>query len=896
MDFAPNRMLGHYRLVEKIGEGGMGVVWRATDTTLDRDVAIKVVPEAFSEDPDRLARFEREAKLLASLNHPGIATIHGLHHVDGVHFLAMELVPGIDLAQRLAQGPISVEDALGVGLKVAEALEAAHENGVIHRDLKPANIQITPDGRIKILDFGLAKALLPDATTSSAASMSPTLTTPAATRAGVILGTAAYMSPEQAKGKPVDRRADIWAFGCLLFEMLTGHRPFKGDGVTEVIAAVIMSPVELRDLPPTVPPRIRALVRRCLEKDPRRRLRDIGEARFLIEETLSGVPDDAAAGAGGVAGAGAGAGGTARGLTRGMMLALAASVAVTAAATAGALFFLQPRPPEPPVRRFVLPASTPFRSNEQGRLLAISPDGQSIAYVDAGKLLIRRMSRLDPILIPTHSEPIVIFWSPDSAFIGYASSGKLWKAPAGGGESTPIVDTPGAMAGGCGVSWGPDGRIVLSRGDGDLMRVSAQGGDFETILKLEKGKDSDFHDPEVLPDGSGVLVVSHTMGGRPDTLFLLADGKRKDLVKIPGQDIWFPVYSPTGHILYRRHPVNAGIWALPFSLKTHAATGEPFLVAADGDLPSVSNDGTLVHAKGVSSRMTQLAWADRTGKVVGLIGPRQEQWPFPELSPDGRHVAIAGKENDVIDIWIDDIERGTRTRLSAATANYSTMAWTADGEHIYYSEGTSPPFSLNVKNADGGGQPKKIVIGWGPALSSDGKNLFYTVVGEETFYDASYSSLEGEGKEISLVKGPAFEAWPRPSPDGKYFAYVSDEGGNTEVYIKRFPSGEGKWQVSTTGGSWPRWNRRGNRLYYAQGETIMEVDVTMQPALTLGKPRAVFTRKPLGWPLVFGWAPGFDVSAQEDRFVIVTSVEEKADLNGIVVQENWSREFVHPAP
>jgi eukaryotic-like serine/threonine-protein kinase len=731
--------------------------------------------------------------------------------------------------------------------------------------------------------------------------MSPTPTTPAATRAGVILGTAAYMSPEQAKGKPVDRRADIWAFGCLLFEMLCGHRPFKGDGVTEVIAAVIMSPVDLRDLPPAVPSRIRSLVRRCLEKDPRRRLRDIGEARFLIEETLSGVPEDAAAGAGavgGAAGADAGSevGGAARGLSRGMMLAVAGALALGATAAAGALILLRPRPPEPPVRRFMLPSSTPFRSSEQGRLLAISPDGQSIAYVDAGKMFVRRFSRLDPIPIPTHAEPIVIFWSPDSAFIGYATSGKLWKSPAGGGESTPIVDIPGSLTGGCGVSWGPDGRIVVSRGDGDLMRVPAQGGDFETILTLEKGKDSDFHDPEVLPDASGVLAVSHTQGGRPDTLFILVDKQRKTLLKIPGQDIWFPVYSPTGHILYRRHPINAGIWALPFSLKTHAVTGEPFLVASDGDLPSVSIDGTLVHSRGITSRVTQLVSVDRTGKVIATIGPRQEQWPFPELSPDGRRVAIAGKENEVDDIWIDDIERGTRTRLSAGTANHSTMAWSADGEHIYYSEGAGPPFSLNVKNADGSGQPKKLATGWGPALSADGDSLFYTVMNEETFYDLSYTDLKGDGKEIPLLKNPAFEAWGRPSPDGKYFAYASDESGNAEVYIKRFPSGEGKWQVSTTGGDWPRWNRKGTRLYYAQGDTIMEVDVTTQPALTLGKPRTVFTRKPLGWPLIFGWPPGFDVTAQEDRFVIVAPVEERADINGIVVQENWAGEFTRPAP
>ncbi|MEK7798524.1 MAG: serine/threonine-protein kinase, partial [Acidobacteriota bacterium] len=276
MEFAANQMVSHYRLVEKIGEGGMGVVWRAVDTTLDREVAIKVLPDLFAEDPDRLARFEREAKLLASLNHPGIATIHGLHQAGGIRFLAMELAPGIDLARRLAEGPIPIDEALAIALRVAEALEAAHERGVVHRDLKPANILVAPDGKVKILDFGLAKALESELSSGSRASISPTLTT----RAGVILGTAAYMSPEQAKGKKVDRRTDIWAFGCILYEMLAGHRPFGGEGVSEVLAAVIMAPVDFRDLPPAAPARIRQLVRRCLEKDPRRRLRDIGEARI----------------------------------------------------------------------------------------------------------------------------------------------------------------------------------------------------------------------------------------------------------------------------------------------------------------------------------------------------------------------------------------------------------------------------------------------------------------------------------------------------------------------------------------------------------------------------------------------------------------------------------------
>ncbi len=885
MEFAANRSIGHYRLVEKIGEGGMGVVWRAVDTTLEREVAIKFLPDLFSGDSDRLARFEREAKLLASLNHPGIATIHGLHQVENVRFLAMELAPGTDLARRLAEGAIPIDEALAIALRVAEALEAAHESGVVHRDLKPANIQVTPEGQVKILDFGLAKALESDVSTSRA-SISPTLTTPAATRAGVILGTAAYMSPEQAKGKPVDRRADIWAFGCILYEMLVGHRPFGGEGVSEVLAAVIMAPVDFRDLPPAVPARVRQLVRRCLEKDPRRRLRDIGEARLVLEETLSGAAEEASAAT--VA--------PIRRPTAGLVAWALGAAAVATLATAGAFMLLSPRPQEPPVRRFEIPARGPFRSNVQGRLIEISPDGKAIAHVEAGKLFVRPLSRTESILIPTPSEPVMIFWSPDSASIGYAAGGKLWKAPAGGGESAMIADIRTALTGGSGASWCPDGKIVVGNGDGGLFRVSALGGDFEEVIPLVKDKESDLHDASCLPDGS-VLFVPHAQGARPNALVLDAQGQRKELLRLAAdQDIWFPVYSPTGHILYRRHPANAGIWALPFSLQRHEVTGEPFMVAPDADVPSVSSDGTLVHVKGTGSRMTQMVWVERSGKVLGPIGPPQEQWPFPELSPDGRHVAIAAKENDVDDIWIHDAERGTRTRLSAGNVPYSIEAWSPNARSILYNEGSGAPLTMKVRSADGGGEPQTLRNGWAAAYSADGRYLLFSDFGLTTAWDLFYLDAKGDGKPVLLVGGPGAQMWPRVSPDNHYFAYVSDESGEDEVYIKRFPGADGKWQVSVGGGTWPRWTRRGNRIYYIHQETVMEVDATLGPEPKLGAPRAVFTRKPLGWPLIFGWPPGFDVSPQEDRFVIAQSLNDKQDLSGIVVLENWSREFKRVAP
>jgi len=873
----------------------MGVVWRAVDTTLDREVAIKVLPDAFAADAERLARFDREAKMLASLNHPGIATIHGLHQVEGIRFLAMELVPGADLAHRIAGGPLPMDEAIGIACKVAEALEAAHEHGVVHRDLKPANIQLAPDGRVKILDFGLAKAMLDDSSGSGAVSMSPTLTTPA-TRAGMILGTAAYMSPEQAKGKSVDRRADIWAFGCVLYEMLAGRRPFVGDGISEVMAAVIMAPIDLGLLPPSVPARVRTLVRRCLEKDPRRRLRDIGEARFILEETLAGAADDTgpAGGTGSVAGVGAAPAADASRSRRRLAIAAVAAAVVAAAGTFALTRMLAPGAPDRPVRRFDLPAHGPFRSGNQGPLIGISPDGRSIAYVDGAKLLVRRLDRIEPVEIATHGEPVFIFWSPDSAWLGYAAGSKLWKAPAGGGESAVITDLAHALSGGCGASWSRDGRIVVTTGDGGLFETSERGGDLKETLKIDTEKESDLHTPSWLPDGSGILYAVHKAGGRPDRLALQAGGKRRDLLTIEGQDIWFPVYSPTGHILYRRQPANGGIWALPFSLARHEVTGEPFLVAPDGDVPSVAVDGTLVHVKGTSSRMTRMVWIDRSGKVLGPIGPPQEQWPFPELSPDGRLLSVSAKENDVSDIWIHDVARGTRTRLSVANPAYSGGFWRPDGLSLVYTEGSSAPFPLKTKAADGTGEGATFGQGWGAAYSQDGRFVLYADLTKDNGWDLWYVDTRGDGKPVPLVQAAGAQVWPRLSPDGGYFAYSSSESGRQEIYIKRFPSAEGKWQVSTSGGFWPRWSRSGDRLYYVEGETIYEVDVATRPALRLGTPRPVLTRQTLGWSLIFGWPPGFEVSADGQRFVIAQPVGGDQDRSGILVVENWFGEFARP--
>jgi Tol biopolymer transport system component len=414
------------------------------------------------------------------------------------------------------------------------------------------------------------------------------------------------------------------------------------------------------------------------------------------------------------------------------------------------------------------------------------------------------------------------------------------------------------------------------------------------MVAIDHEKESDLHTPSWLPDGSGVLYAVHKVGGRPDLLALHADGKRRELLTIAGQDIWFPVYSPTGHILYRRQPANGGIWALPFSLARHEVTGEPFLVAPDGDVPSVAADGTLVHVKGTSSRLTQLVWVDRGGKVLGPIGPPQEQWPFPELSPDGRLLSVSAKENDVSDIWIHDVARGTRTRLTVANAMYSGGFWRPDGLSLIYTEGSGSPFPLKTKAADGTGEAATFGQGWGAAYSKDGRFVLYADLTKDNSWDLWYADTRGDGKPVPLVQAAGTQIWPRLSPDDGYFAYSSSESGRQEIYIKRFPSAEGKWQVSTAGGFWPRWSRTGDRLYYVEGDTIFEVDVTTRPALRLGAPRPVLTRQALGWSLIFGWPPGFEVSADGQRFIIAQPVGGNQDKSGILVVENWFGEFARP--
>jgi Tol biopolymer transport system component len=888
------QQLLHYRLIEKIGEGGMGLVWKALDTRLDREVAIKILPDVFAGDAERLARFEREAKLLASLNHPNIAVVHGLDEDRGMRFLVMELVAGEDLSRRLQRGPLPVEEALRVGLQISEALEIAHANGVIHRDLKPANVQLTPTGDVKVLDFGLAKAF-DVAGPSAVASMSPTVTS-AGTMAGTILGTAAYMSPEQAHGRAVDGRADVWSFGCVLYELLAGERAFTGESISDTLASVLKLEPDHDALPREVPSRVRRLLARCLEKSPRRRLQAIGEARIALEECIAGAPDEVEQSAAPQAAP------AARGRTA---LWIAALFATAVVAIVGDRLLRTEQ--EPPLRKLPMRAQGAAELDYIQVPLAISPDGRHIAFVSEGKLWIRDLARLEAIEIPESEGATNPFWSPDGDFVGFCQRTRILKVPATGGQPgiiTTLKESIGGRA--SGLAWLPGDRIVYCYGN-TISQVSANGGDPRRIYEGDPEAVKDFHNASPLPNGRGVLYMVHTKTGL-DTLAVLTDGRQKIIFRPEGHEAHRPVYSLTGHILYERVGPSRGVWAVPFSLAKLEVTGEPFLVAAEAELPSVSRDGTLAYVRG-GSRKTELAWFDSTGSVLGSFGEMGEMWPFPAISPDGGRVAVSAPAESTTmqnwDVWVHDLKRGSRTRTTFAESEQGSMAWTPDGEHLIYVSGTHVrDLRLEIARADASGEPRVLWdadecrpgYDWENLhITPDGRFLAYSATGKQDDIDICVLELRGEdARPTPFLHTAALELAPRFHPGGRLMAYQSSESGTEEIYITTFPEGRSKWQVSTGGGAWPRWSADGKKLYYRRQRDLMAVDVETDPDVRLGTPAVLFGVDLTGQDTGLGLRPAAFAVSADDRFLFVRRAQldrESAADAGIVLVQNWFSEF-----
>jgi Tol biopolymer transport system component len=903
--------LGPYEILAPLGAGGMGEVYRARDTTLHRDVAIKVLPDLFANDAERLARFTREAQTLAALNHPNIAHIHGLESSGNVRALVMELVEGEDLSQRIARGPMPLDEALPIARQIAEALEAAHEQGIIHRDLKPANIKLRADGVAKVLDFGLAKAMESGASIGDAGAAnptnSPTITSPAMTMRGMILGTAAYMAPEQAKGKPVDKRADIWAFGCVLYEMLAGRRAFQGDDVSTTLAAVLLKDPDWQVMPGSTPVALRRLLTRCLTKDPRARLRDIGEARVRIDELLSGAPDEA--GAPIITPAGSG-------WRRAVPWAAAGALALVAMliAAVGALRPAGDVPQAPPVQFTIAPPeNTSFGGPPGGGTgnaphVAVSPDGQHVAFVARAQstyqVWLRPVATLAARPIPGTEGGAFPFWSPDSRFIGFFADGKLKKVAIAGGPSVTLCDAPTGRGG----TWSRDNVIVFSpSGIGTehsgLLRVSSGGGVPTTATTVDPATGETHHRwPHFLPDGRHFLYTASTgtccPPAKPAVVRIGSLDPNEAIVTLFQAESSASYAS--GHLLFAR---DETLMAQPFDLDTRQPTGGAFPlaehVATEGSRyvgASVSENGTLVYAHGGSQAALQLTWVDRAGGALGTVGdaaPYVNLW----LSPDERRVAVAmatGSPTN-LDIWIIDLARNVPLRLTFSPLSEGSPVWSPDGSRVAFESAQSGQASIRQRLVNGAAGDEPLLEGstlpgsrmqnttpsdW----SADGRYLAYTQRTSSTTSDVWVLPLFGDRKAFPLLKTEFVETSGVFSPDGRWIAYTTNEAGQPNVYVQPFPGAGGKYQVSRDGGSHPVWRADGKELFYLGPDaTLMAVPIDTTNLFDIGAPQALF---PTGAPR-FNTSRVYAVTKDGKRF-LVNSRPQQASGTPLTVVLNWT--------
>jgi serine/threonine protein kinase/dipeptidyl aminopeptidase/acylaminoacyl peptidase len=889
------KSLAHYEITAEIGKGGMGEVYRATDTKLGRDVAIKVLPKEFAKDSDRIARFQREARLLATLNHPNIAAIHGLEEADDTHFLVMELIEGDTLANRIKSGPIPVEEALKLALQITEALEAAHEKGVIHRDLKPANIKITPENNVKILDFGLAKAYAGDPQDINL-SNSPTLSD-AATMQGVILGTAAYMPPEQAKGKTVDKRADIWAFGAVLFEMLTGRQLFTGETVSETLASVIKSEPEWQSRPPNLHSRIRFLLERCLKKEPKDRYSGINDARVDIQEVLSDP--------GGVFAQRAAA--VEPGAKSRQMLFWASATVILIIIVGIIIWNLKPAPESEPPQVLSFSYELPEDVQLDSGGLNVSPDGRKFVYATNEGFYLQSLDELEPrIISETDERPISLFFSPDGRWIGYASQSdrQLKRRAVSGGAPVVICDVGAAVIG---ADWYEEDTIVFSQVPDGIMRVSARGGTPEPLMKSDITKMDEVGfpvAPQMLPDGKTLLYTaafSMDLSQAKVMLYSLETGDREELFNGA-----IARYLPTGHIIYVLGGVSGlDVFAVPFDLDKLEVTGNSIPMLEEVARGTVSESGTLMYVSQtaitqVTSAKTgittepgrTLVWVDRKGHEETIQAPKYA-YRSPGISPDGTKVVLtASVIEGNPEIYTFDLKRGGNlTRVTFNEGRDGLPLWTPNSREIVFSS-TRKLVNGGVfrKRADGTGDAE--LIGFEPlsalfpnSWSGDGKTLVAArwipagLAGDTQKMDIVMLPIEGDHKIMPLLHGDYNETQPQVSPDGCWIAYSSNEADpekRSEVYLRPFPKvNEGREQVSTEGGSCPRWSPDSRKLFYLVGanvaEKVMSVSVETEPTLRLGKPEVLFEGKFVG-PLPNNGNP-WDIHPDGDRFLMMKETE-----------------------
>ena len=881
------KTLGHYRVGEQLGRGGMGEVYVADDLNLSRKVALKFLPDAFGGDPERMARFEREAKLLASLNHPNIAAIYGLEQAEGKRFLVLELVEGETLAQRLSKGPLPIEEALGVCRQIADGLEAAHEKGVIHRDLKPANVMITEGDKVKILDFGLAKALS-DETQSVDSSQSPTLTE-AMTRPGVILGTAAYMSPEQAKGKTVDKRADIWAFGCILYECLTGKRAFEGETVTETLAAVLTRDPEWEK----IPAKVRPLLRRCLERDPKKRLRDIGDANALLESAPGDSPESVPA----------------------KRRWLAWGIAIPAVLVAVALALVHFREKPTAVQSMRLQINLPDKVSLSGTGdFALSPDGHHLAFTAVGsdgvqRLWLRALDSLESRpLLGTESGSMVI-WSPDGRFIAFNAEGKLKKIDVSGGPPRIICDISGGVVGG---SWNSHGVIIFGDYGASygIMQVAATGGIPSALTKPDRANGEEHIFPAFLPDGRHFLYLCNSNIPDKNGLYVGSmdsspeEQGSKQVLATSSTAAYVPSgQSDSGQLLFLH---DQTLMTQQFDDKLLALVSKPIPIAErvgnfwNFGFFSASTNGILVYRSGGMSQLSRVTWINRQGGILGTMG-EAGLYSGLALSPDGSRAAVGWQNNTqslvASDIWLLDFSRDTSTRFTFGKDNDNYPVWSPDGRSIIFQSHQNEGIGNLYQKLAGGANEEKLLLKsnrdkYPTSLSRDGRFLLYTEEG-----DLYILPMESGSKGMPFLHTEFNERDGRFSPDMRWVAYVSDETGRNEIYVCEIPQASkgalsesgNKYLISKGGGKGPRWRGDGKELYYlAPDGTLMAVQVTADKVFQAATPKPLFKvpAESLTSTAMFGLS-NLDVVADGSRFLVTMPISDSM-AEPFTVILNWT--------
>ena len=878
MTLSAGDRLGPYEIVAPLGSGGMGEVYRAKDAKLHREVAIKVLPEGVAKDTERLARFQREAQVLASLNHPNIAAIYGLDEAEGKLFLVLELVSGEDLSERLKRGAIPLEAALEVAKQIALALEEAHDKGIVHRDLKPANVKLTPDGKVKVLDFGLAKAYATDAsgTGSFDSGNSPTMTH-AATLAGMILGTAAYMSPEQAAAVAVDRRADIWSFGVVLYEMLTGRRLFDGETVSHVLAAVLKDTPDFSTLPSGTPERIVDLLRRCLRRKPRERLQAIGDARVVIEEVLADPRRDER---------------TAPVASPAAKLPWAlAAAGLVAAVVFGALWLGSGRSHTP--SRAIQAALVPPAGNGFGDTFALSPDGSRIVFeafdqqTGTRSLWLRALDRGEATrLAPTEGGEFP-FWSPDGRHLGFFADGKLKRLDPQGGPAQVICDAPTPRGG----TWGDDGRIVFApRFRTGLSIVSAAGGAPTTLTTLDESRHEKSHRfPIYLPGGTSILFLAQTAegGAKNDESAIealeLSSGKRTRLTPVNSSAL----FDPGGNILFWR---DGTLFAQNFDPASLKLSGEPAPIASpvaftqnEHALASVSGDGTIAYREGTRGTFSSLVWLDRNGVGTQVIR-EQELFDDIAVSHDGTRLAytVNSAGQGSTDLWIHDLARDTANRLTFDEGGEAYPVWSRDDRFIYYNKTRRNDGVIFRRSSDGTGSAVELGTTesgiWPMAVSGDGRWLVVGTVGAQSARDLL--RFDTATKAVTpLVATPSPDDSAVLSPDDRLLAYASEQSGRSEVYVQAIGGGSGTWQISRDGGLRPRWRGDGRELFFlSRPDSIMVVQVEPGVVPRFSAPRELF-RHP---------TDNFDVTPDGQRIVALHTADSDVG-KPLVILTNWRR-------